>query len=452
MALKALVLKKRLNEKKEQLEELRKAAEQLQTREAELEQSINEAETDEEKSAVEEAVEQFEQEKAENEDATGKLEGEIKDIETEIEELARNAPKPQNSEKREEKFDMENRTFFGLDAQRRDAFFARQDVKDFLTRVRELGKQNRSITGAELTIPDVMLGLIRVNISKYSKMISRVNLRSVPGTARQNIMGTVPEAVWTEMCAKLNELELSFNQIEVDGYKVGGFIAICNATLEDSDLSLASEIMEALGQAIGYALDKAILYGTGKKMPIGVVTRLAQATEPDDWGANAPAWKDVHTSNIVKLTAATGAELYKSIILTAGVARSTYARGSLTWVMNETTKAKLTAEALVINAAGAIVSGQGNTMPVLGGDIVTLDFVPDNDVIFGYFDLYLLAQRAGTTLAQSEHVRFIEDQTVFKGTARYDGMPVFGEAFGVLNINNTAPTTSVTFPPDSANP
>lgn len=63
MALKALVLKKRLNEKKEQLEELRKAAEQLQTREAELEQSINEAETDEEKSAVEEAVEQFEQEK-----------------------------------------------------------------------------------------------------------------------------------------------------------------------------------------------------------------------------------------------------------------------------------------------------------------------------------------------------------------------------------------------------
>ena len=73
MALKALVLKKRLNEKKEQLEELRKAAEQLQTREAELEQSINEAETDEEKSAVEEAVEQFEQEKAENEDATGKL-------------------------------------------------------------------------------------------------------------------------------------------------------------------------------------------------------------------------------------------------------------------------------------------------------------------------------------------------------------------------------------------
>lgn len=120
--------------------------------------------------------------------------------------------------------------------------------------------------------------------------------------------------------------------------------------------------------------------------------------------------------------------------------------------MNETTKAKLTAGGAGHQCGGCyrIRSGEYHASP--GWGYCYPDFVPDNDVIFGYFDLYLLAQRAGTTLAQSEHVRFIEDQTVFKGTARYDGMPVFGEAFGVLNINNTAPTTSVTFPPDSANP
>lgn len=111
----------------------------------------------------------------------------------------------------------------------------------------------------------------------------------------------------------------------------------------------------------------------------------------------------------------------------------------------------LTAQALGFNAAGAIVTGLNNTMPVIGGDIVTLDFVPVGDVIVGYFDLYLLAERAGAQLAQSEHARFIEDQTVFKGTARYDGMPVFGEAFAVMNINGEAPATTATFPPDKAN-
>ena len=58
------------------------------------------------------------------------------------------------------------------------------------------------------------------------------------------------------------QTRFSFNQIELDGYKVGGYIAICNATLEDSDLNLASEILNMIGQAIGLALDKPILYGT----------------------------------------------------------------------------------------------------------------------------------------------------------------------------------------------
>ena len=66
-------------------------------------------------------------------------------------------------------------------------------------------------------------------------------------------------------------------------------------------------------------------------------------------------------------------------------------------------------------------------------------------------DAYLLAERAGTTLGQSEHVRFLEDQTVFKGTARYDGHPSIAEAFGVMSITTDAPATSVVFPQDTAN-
>lgn len=199
------------------------------------------------------------------------------------------------------------------------------------------------------------------------------------------------------------------------------------------------------------ALSKAIVYGTGTKMPLGFVTRLAQTAKPSNWPANGPAWKDLHASNVFTITGKAGDALYKELILKSGAVRSTYAAAPKVWIMNEVTKANLTAEGLTINAAGAIVSGLNNTMPVVGGDIVTLDFMADGDIAFGYLDLYLLAERAGAQLAQSEHVRFIEDQTVFKGTARYDGMPVFGEAFGLMNISGKAPTTSATFPPDKAN-
>ena len=56
MALKALMLRKKLNDAQKALEELRAKSEDFATREAELEQSINEASTDEEKQAVEAAI------------------------------------------------------------------------------------------------------------------------------------------------------------------------------------------------------------------------------------------------------------------------------------------------------------------------------------------------------------------------------------------------------------
>ena len=122
------------------------------------------------------------------------------------------------------------------------------------------------------------------------------------------------------------------------------------------------------------------------------------------------------------------------------------------YVMNETTKSKLVVEAMSINAAGAIVSGMGDTMPVIGGAIETLDFIPDNVIIFGYDGLYLMAERAGIKTGQSEHYLFTDDKTVFRGTARYDGKPVIAEGFVAIGINAaTVSASAVTFAADAAN-
>ena len=454
MALKALMLRRSIDKKKAELEELRNKDADFATREAELEESIGEAETAEQEAAVSEAVDQYEADKAAHEEEKAKLTAEIEELERDLTKEEENAPKPEDHQN-EERTDcsMNTRTkFFGMTVQERSAFFARSDVKDFIQRVRDLGHQKRAITGSDLLIPEIVLGLIRENIQNYSKLYKHVNVRSVPGKARQTIMGTIPEAVWTEMCGKLNELGLTFNAVEVDGYKVGGYIAVCNALLEDSDISLGTEIISAIGQGIGYALDKAILYGTGTKMPLGIVTRLAQTTKPTGYPTNAPAWVDLHTSNLLAITGKTDAALFKALVEASGAAKGKYSSGAKFWAMNEATYTKLVSNAVSINAAGAIVTGMNKTFPVIGGDIEVLDFIPNDVVIGGYGDLYLLAERAGATMSQSEHYRFVEDQTVFKGTARYDGMPVIANGFVAIGIGGTAPTASaVTFATDSAN-
>lgn len=341
MALKTLMLRKKINDKRSALEALRVKDADFNKREAELEASIEEAMTDEEKTVIETEVAAFDGEKTQHETNKADLEKEIGELEDELSEAEKDKNLTTPTEGRKEVIKMETREkFFGMNAERRDAFFARGDVKEFLQRVRDLGTQKRAVNGAELLIPTVVLDLIRENIEGYSKLYKHVNVKRVSGKARQTVMGTIPEAVWTEMCARLNELDLSFANVEVDGYKVGGFIAVCNAVLEDSDVALATEIVTALGQAIGYALDKAILYGTGTKMPVGIMTRLAQATDPNDASTSIP-WKDLHTTNVLAITGKSDAALFKALVEATGAAKGKYSRGTKFWVMNEKTYTKL---------------------------------------------------------------------------------------------------------------
>lgn len=479
-ARKKQLLAERLEALKKKRDELNERAKTIQTREEELEAAANEmtAETSaEDQAAFESVVKDFEAEKAahgeevrENDTKIGELENEIAGLDEELNGYAEEAqraaamkgekrstePEAQpQAETRKGEFRMNSKKFFrNMSIQERDAFIAREDVKKFLGEMRELGKQNRSITGAELTIPDNALDLIRDQIGNYSKLYGIVNTRAIKGTSRVPVAGLAPEAVWTEACATLNELNLSFGQVSMDGFKVGGFIAVCNAILEDSDINLADFIFDALAQAIGLALDKAIVYGTGTKMPVGIVTRLAQATQPSDWDPNAPAWVDLHTSNVITIASSkTGKDLFKELGKAGGKAKSRYSKQQRVWVMNDATKLKLQVESLDVNAAGSIVAGVNDTMPVIGGRIITVtdDVLADDVIVCGFMDLYILVERAGMKLDLSGHVRFVEDQTVFKGTARYDGTPVFGEAFVVIGLGS-APATTANFAADTANP
>lgn len=487
MALRQLVITKKLQALRKKLDDLmakdaefEQRKEELKIREAELEEAVSEVteETSEEdKAAIDESVEEFEKDQealnAEIEDHESekkKLEDEIQQLQAELEELnsraVSSAPEHdnhenhENHEKREGGIRMIRRGFFaGMNRGEVKSLIAREDVKDFLTRVRNLMGEKRAVTGAELTIPDVLLDLLRDNLHRYSKLISKVRYKPLKGTARQNIVGAIPEGIWTEMVGTLNELDIVFNQVEVDGYKVGGFIPIPNSTIEDSEENLANEVMDAIAQGIGLAVDKAILYGTGVKMPVGIVTRLAEVAQPPYWGVNERPWTNLSATNLLAIdpAAITPADFFADLILKLGVAQANYSDGNMFWAMSTQTYRYLQSKAINFNAAGAVVAGVQNTMPVIGGEAVLLDFIPLYHVIGGYGSLYLLAERGGIKLAQSEHVQFIQDNTVFKGTARFDGRPIFGEAFVGLTVDQGAGAAvpdpgDVVFPPDVANP
>ena len=446
MAMKALMLRKKIDLKKKEQEALRAHGEELEKREAELTRAIDEVETEKEQGTVEEAVGEFEREKAEHEEKVQELDTQVRELEKELADLeAEQITEPVKEPINERK---DNIKMFKVN----ETFIEREDVQAFLAETRTAMREKRALTNVGLTIPTSLLGLLRENIINYSKLYKHVAVRRINGEGRLVIMSTIPEAVWTDCCANLNEMSLTFYGQEFDCWRVGGFYAICNASLEDSDLDLASELMTALAQGIGLALDKAILYGTGTRMPLGIVTRLAQTSEPGDYPATARPWADLHTSNIKAISAATtGQDLFVAIANNMAAAKGAYSRGELVYAMNEKTYAAIIGNSVVNTDDGRIVGAVNGTMPVTGGIIEILGFIPDNVVIGGYFDCYTLAERAGNKFATSEHVRFLQDQTVFRGTARYDGGPSIAEAFVAFGLNNTTPNATMTFASDDAN-
>ena len=465
MALKALMLKRQIELAQKSLAALREKDAEFVKRESELEASIAEVQTEEERAAVDEAVTAFETEKAEHTDAVCKLEEELRGLENELseieakQEVSAPAETPAQTETEERKVEnvMEIRTRFNeMTMEQRTAFCKREDVAAWLSAVRAMKGQQRAISNVDLTIPEVVLPLLHSEAARNSQLMGLVNMTALTGTSRQVIMGAIPEAVWTEMCANINELDLGFNEIEMDGYKVAGYIKICNAILDDNDVNLASEIISALGAAIGKALDKAILFGTGVKMPLGIATRLAQTSQPADWGAKAPTWEDLHTTNIrtLDINGTSGTSFFEALILAAIAAKPhDAANGGLFWVMNHKTHLTIMAKALAFNAAAALTAGVNNEMPVIGGRIVELETneLQDFEIIGGFGEAYRLVQRQGATFATSDQRFFLEDQTAFRGVARYDGKPVFGDSFVIINFANTSPTTTADFPIDYAN-
>lgn len=462
--LKTILERKKRESKEAELARKREELAEIEKKERELEVDIEELDpsaSEEEKKIIEELVDDLIDRKEEITKAVKILEDEIKKIDDTIAEFEKEqketgTPKPQEEviveeERGERKIMTKRKAFFGMTKREVENFVKRDDVQKWLSDIRTIANK-RDVKGTDILIPIIVLELIRENVENYSKLIGRVNVRPVAGKARQPIMGTIPEAVWTEACAALNELEFNFNMTEVDGYKVGGYVFVCKSTLEDADIDLASELITGIGIVIGIAIDKAILYGTGKKMPLGIATRLGQAKEPDDYLANARPWTNLSGNIITIPSDKHGLDFFKELVLAGGKAKGKYSRGGKFWAMNETTYTNIKVEAMNFNNGAAIVSVLDGTMPVSGGDVIVLsdDIIPDNNIISGFGDLYLLAERAQAEFNRSDEYRFVEDQVTFKGSARYDGVPVIPEAFIAIGIGS-APQTSAVFAGDTAN-
>lgn len=434
MSLKQIMLAKKIEQRKSALATLLEQEEVFNTRSKELEAAIDEASTDEEISVVEGEIEKLEADKGELDEKKGTLEGEISALEGELEELNSKTPDNSPTAPQGEERNKQTQSQGGETRMRENKFETRAqmlerlnqpEVREFYSTVAKAVKDKRAITDTDIVIPDAVISMIQQRLGDYSTLYREVNVETLNGPGRIIMDGAIPEAIWTEMCDPVEELASGFSQTELDGFKVGGFIPVCNAILEDAMINLANFIETRLAMAIAKALDKAILIGQGAsaKQPLGIITALASvpAQNVDSDGTLG----DI-VGNMALIDDGEDGVPVGEVI--AVMKRSTY-------------YARIAPQTFLPTADGRLViqTAQSPRLPD-GTRVVFSQYAPADTIVLGDFKKYLLGERRGVQLAVSTDVRFIQDQTVFKGTARYDGKPIYPEYFVVITLEPVVPT------------
>lgn len=234
MALRQLMLAKQIADKEKELEEIRGKDADFETREKELETSINEANTEEERSAVDDAITKFTEEKEAHEERKSELETELGELRGKMKEYEK-AP-----EKREKEKDMGKRS--------EEIEEARSAINAFVKskgRVRESGFKEAD---AGILIPVEILAPQEkpediVDLKNYVKNVS-VNSASgkYPVIEKSGSkMNTVAELEQNPELAKPKITEINYSIATRRGY-----IPISQEAIDDADYDVTGLIRDEI--------------------------------------------------------------------------------------------------------------------------------------------------------------------------------------------------------------
>lgn len=427
MALRQLMLNKELEGLKEQMNEISEKEQELEARKKGLEESIEEIETEEEKAVVEEEVQKYEDDKEALEAEKKELEEKIKGIEDEQKGLEEKSKEFDDEEEVRSEVKTEVRTeakkIEGRDEKMnyevRD-YIQNEEVRSFYEQLRDSIINKRAVTGGELLIPQQVMTAIEHRIGDYGVLINEVRNINLSGTGRITFNAGTPTLYWTEMCEALKESTMAeFKAIELDGFKLGGYLFICNALIKDSIINLAEFVEKEFAKGIAKYIDDAIMNGKGatSKQPEGIKTKVTKETEVKD---------------IIGLLGAIG-ELDHGE-QKAHADRVIVAMNRPTWYK------RILPQTYGKNADGRLVyDGMNMTLPDGTKVVLTETLAADEVVIGDFYNGYVFATRAGASFDMNDCVRWIEEETGFKVSGRYDGKVTNADLFKRVKFKDATP-------------
>ncbi|MED2149536.1 phage major capsid protein, partial [Bacillus thuringiensis] len=133
-----------------------------------------------------------------------------------------------------------------------------------------------SFAGTEALVPPTVIERVFEDLVQNHELLSQINFVNV-GALTEWILkkGDIQTAFWGKLCAAHKELlDEGFETIKIEQYKLSAFMPVCKAMLDLGPVWLDRYVRTVLVESLKIALELAIVAGTGKDQPIGMMKDL----------------------------------------------------------------------------------------------------------------------------------------------------------------------------------
>ena len=231
---------------------------------------------------------------------------------------------------------------------------------------------------------------------------------------------------WTPESGSYTASEPSFGRVNLTAKKLTAYTSAANELLADSAISLEALLMRLFPSALAYFEDDAFINGIGAGQPVGIINADALVTVAKETGQAATT---IVSENIDKM--------YSRMLPSS--------RANAIWLAHPDTLPQIVSLSRSVGTGGSAVmmNSMAGAAPasIYGRPLVISEKCQTlgtaGDIFFVDLSYYVIGDRQSITMASSPHVRFQNDETVWRFTQRVDGKPWIESALTPRNGTNT---------------
>ncbi|KOA76601.1 major capsid protein [Clostridium botulinum] len=277
--------------------------------------------------------------------------------------------------------------------------------------------------GVEELMPKTIIDRVFEDLQKEHPLLSEIDFINTTGITEWITRTKEVEAAWWGPLAEeiKKKLDNGFKKEKTDLFKLSAYIPVTKSMLDLGPQWLDKFVRAMLTESIAIALELAIVAGTGKNQPIGMLKNLSGSVQdgvyPD---------KDA-----VELTDFAPATLGKNVMAPLTKDGTRNVTGIIMVVNPIDYWGKVFGQTTFLTAQGTYIYG---VLPI-PGKIIQSVAIPKGKMIVGMAKDYFMGIGSSQKIEYSDQYHFLEDERVYLSKQYGNGKPKDNNSFLIFDIS-----------------